>query len=221
YQRRTYRSLRQIWGTPDDLQPDERERIQMLSARLLLELRRLPDGPAKFRRLVFLASKGRWDSGEFFEIYRSDFPSPQEAEKWWTARLARPPDLPRLAGMGLLETCRRLSAILEDGYPEPGLTGLRASDMKSVNESENQLYQLMLRGHPMTRPAIEAAINALEALKINDTRRARPAWENAGTILQALVPWKQQIDAELDRQEYLRAPPTPGQWLDQKGVGGD
>jgi hypothetical protein len=70
----------------------------------------------------------------------------------------------------------------------------------------------------MVRPAVETAINALEAVRINDMRRARPSWKNAQSILDSLRPWRNQINAVLDRHEFAADLETSRHWLARKGL---
>jgi hypothetical protein len=218
YRRKTYRSLNQIWKTPASVPSDERERIQVLSTWLIQELRKLPDGSAKFARLVHEINRGGFSGEVFARIYQPDFPSLRAAEQWWTARLAYFEHGSELASMDFDETAERLQEALEGGIPEPGLRGLDEKGTDEINSLQKDLYRLMVAGHPMVRPAVEVAINALDSVRANNMRKARPSWNNAATILESLRPWREQINAALDQCEYEADLETSRGWLAKKGL---
>lgn len=218
YRRKTYRSLEQIWKTPSSASAEERERIQVLSTWLIQELRKLPDGRSKFAALAHEINRGGFSNQTFCKIYRDDFPSLQAAEQWWTARLAYFDHGSELASMDFEETADRLQEALDGGIPEPGLRGLDKEGHEEVNELQKSLYRLMVAGHPMVRPAVEVAINALDAVRANNMRRARPSWKNAATILESLRPWREEINAVLDQNEYEADQETSRGWLAKKGL---
>ena len=218
YRRKTYRTLDQIWKTPPSVSDEEKERIQVLSTWLIGELQRLPDGQAKFSKLTYQINRGTFSKEVFQQIYRADFASLREAEQWWISRLAFFNHGSELASLDFDETSSRLRGVLEGGLPEPGMRGLDQKGMDELNELLRALYQLMVAGHPMIRPAVEAALHALEAARRNDMRQARPLWKNAQAMLESLRPWRSSINAFLDRCEYQADQETPGRWLAKKGI---
>ena len=218
YRRKTYRTLEQIWKTPPSVSAEERERIQVLSTWLIGELKRLPDGSAKFTKLTHEINRDAFSKEAFREIYRGDFASLRDAERWWTSRLAFFIHGSELASMDFDETTGCLRDILEGGLPEPGIRGLDQKGMVELNELLGELYHLTVSGHPIVRPAVDTAINALEAARRNDMRRARPLWKNAQTMLESLNSWRSSINAVLDRDEYQANQETSGRWLVKKGV---
>ena len=218
YRRRTYRTLRQIWQTPHSAREEESERIHVLSARLILQLKQLPEGNGKMAKLAHSINRGEFTPEVFFKIYESDFSTSEAGERWWTQWQAYYNHRPELASIDLTGTKSKILDILDGGLPEPGIKGLDQQGMDELNELESELYHLMVVGHPMARPAAEAAVNALEATRSNNMRRARPAWDNARTIVEALVPWKNEIDAVLDRVEYETEAQSSSEWLRKKGL---
>lgn len=218
YHRKTYRSLEHIWKTPASAAADEKERIQVLSTWLIQELARLPNGRAKLSRVAYEINRGNFSASAFQEIYGTDFPSIAAADRWWTSRLAFFEHGSELASMDFDSTVRRLREALDGGLPEPGIQGLDERGMEDLNEVTRDLYRLMVAGHPMVRPATETLVNALEAVRENDMRRARPSWEKGRRILDSLGPWRNQINSALDQREYLLDQETSRRWLDKKGV---
>ena len=116
------------------------------------------------------------------------------------------------------ETTGRLRDAMEGGMPEPGVQGLDKKGLDELNDLLKDLYRLMVAGHPMVRPAVETAISALESVRANDMRRARAAWKNARTILDALRPWHGCLNAALDRFEFSSDQETTAGWLSKKGI---
>jgi hypothetical protein len=218
YRRRTYRTLEQIWRASGSETAEQKERLQVLAAWLILRLRELPEGPAKLSKLSYEINRGNFSPEIFYKVYAGDFPRREDGERWWTSQQAAFRPGAEVASLDLASTCGRLREILEEKLPEPGVKGLRPEDMEEVNDMHRQLMHLSMAGHPMARPAVEAAVRALDLLRANDTARSRPSWENARTILDALAPWESQIKAVLDRHEYSSDSLTARRWLARKGL---
>jgi hypothetical protein len=218
YQRKTYRTLEQIWRSSGSETGREKERLQVLAAWLIVRLRELPEGPAKLSKLAHEINRGNFSPETFYKIFAKDFPAREDGERWWTRQQAAFQPGSKVASLDLDSTCARIREILEQELPEPGVKGLREEDMEEVNDIHRQLMRLTVAGHPMAKPAIETALRALDLLRANDTARARPSWENARSILDALAPWGNQIKAVLDRHEYSSDSLSAQHWLARKGL---
>ncbi len=157
-----------------------------------------PNGRANLGRLV-----RRWpeSGGDPMAALKKDFPSLGEngasLQKWWTLNLARLGASERFRGLSLVETDKRLAAILEIELPID-----KAGTKKKFPVADFAQYLKL----PAARPALAGCRQAILALSAQANALLKPVLEDYDGVLALLVRGKtQKVSERIENIEGYRA----------------